>query len=204
MYMGKSKGVNKRFQKRHTRKNKPTRKNKVTKNYSRKQRGGNALYIYLASVGAAGIIGGIISYAMDSYELNEQRNKTAIENGKRSIVGNAKIDDMNQELMENVNAMHSVDKQSGESIPYDTEFERASENGRLSKPSGTEFERASENGRLSKPSGTEFERASENGRQSKTSKFKPTKRKFTKKPKKTQEQLKASLNFFTQQGRKKD
>jgi hypothetical protein len=182
--MGKSKGVNKRFQKRHTRKNKPTRKNKVTKNYNRKQRGGNALYIYLASVGAAGIIGGIISYAMDSYELNEQRNKTAIENGKRSIVGNAKIDDMNQELLENVNAMHSVDKQSGESTPYDTEFERASENGRLSKPSGTEFVRASEN-----------------GRQSKTSKFKPTKVKFTKKPKKTRKQLEANLNYFTQQGK---
>ena len=42
MYMGKSRRFHKRIQKRHTRKHKPTRKkNKMNKNYSRKQRGGN-------------------------------------------------------------------------------------------------------------------------------------------------------------------
>ena len=105
---------------------------------------------------------------MDSYELNEQRKNTAIENGKRSIARNAQIYyHTNQEPTENVNAMYSVDKQSNESNPSCKEFERASENGRQSKPSKT----------------------------------KRTKVKFTKKPSKTPGQLKANLNYFTQQGK---
>ena len=52
--MGKSRRFHKRVQKRHTRKHKPTRKkNKMNKNYSRKQRGGNPVVGLTIGLGAA-------------------------------------------------------------------------------------------------------------------------------------------------------
>ena len=58
--MGKSRRFHKRVQKRHTRKDKPTRKkNKMKKNYSRKQRGGNPVGIAVA-VGATLALGALL------------------------------------------------------------------------------------------------------------------------------------------------
>ena len=69
--MGKSRRFHKRVQKRHTRKHKPTRKkNKMKKNYSIKQRGGNA--------GVAIAIGAAMGLALVGWSFHDQ----VINNGK--------------------------------------------------------------------------------------------------------------------------
>ena len=72
--MGKSRRFHKRVQKRHTRKHKPTRKkNKMKKNYSRKQRGGNPVSI---------AIGGVLMLAVGALLVNLANEP---DEGKRTI-----------------------------------------------------------------------------------------------------------------------
>jgi hypothetical protein len=72
--MGKSRRFHKRVHKRHTRKHKPTRKkNKMKKNYSRKQRGGNPVSI---------AIGGVLMLAVGALLVNLANEP---DEGKRTI-----------------------------------------------------------------------------------------------------------------------
>ena len=73
--MGKSRRFHKRVQKRHTRKHKTTRNKRVTKIYSRKQRGGNPMVLSVAGLLALLAIGGTALYSSANYTHPNKRNK---------------------------------------------------------------------------------------------------------------------------------
>ena len=85
--MGKSIRFHKRVQKRHTRKHKPTRKkNKMKKNYSKKQRGGNPLMLW-GSVGLGAAVAAVYAFYLikDGYHgpfKNIFNNRTSEEREK--------------------------------------------------------------------------------------------------------------------------